>query len=65
MDNSRKKWGIRLLLFWIVFIGIGFFNYSNLINLLIPNIHRSEKINYSTQKVSDAEFEEIALQTPK
>ena len=58
--NRKRKWFIRFMIFWMLLIGLVYFNYSNIINLMIPSIHRSEKINYPIQKVSNDEFEEIA-----
>ena len=60
--STKKKWIIRIILFWVIFFGIVYLNYSNIINQIIPYVHRSEKIDYPTMKVTDAEFENIALQ---
>jgi len=60
--SKKKKWAIRIILFWIIFFGIVYLNYSNIINQIIPYVHRSEKIDYPTMKVTDAEFENIATQ---
>ncbi|HNI86582.1 MAG TPA: hypothetical protein PKX55_00405, partial [Leptospiraceae bacterium] len=60
--SKKKKWAIRIILFWIIFFGVVYLNYSNIINQIIPYVHRSEKISYPTIKVTDAEFEDIAKQ---
>ncbi|MBK7055721.1 MAG: hypothetical protein IPH52_11840 [Leptospiraceae bacterium] len=60
--SKKKKWAIRIILFWIIFFGIVYLNYSNIINQIIPYVHRSEKIDYPTMQVTDAEFENIAKQ---
>ncbi len=60
--SKRNKWILRIVLFLIIIFSLGYLNYSNIINLIIPYVHRSEKIDFPTQVVTDVQFEEIANQ---
>jgi hypothetical protein len=63
MATTRKqRWMIRIGTALLLVIGIGWWNYSNIINLVIPKQHRPEKIEYAVQRVTDEEFERIASQ---
>lgn len=55
-----NKWIIRGGIIFLVLFALIYFNYSNIINLVIPKKHRPEKISYESKKVSDSEFESIA-----
>ncbi len=57
-----QRWLIRVGVLFVILAGVVWWNYSNIINLVIPKQHRSEKIEYAVQKVSDVEFEQIAKQ---
>lgn len=63
MATTRKqRWFYRIGAFLVIIVGLAWWNYSNIINLVIPQEHRPEKIDYPVQTVSDNEFEQIAKQ---
>jgi len=51
---------IRAGVLLAILIALVWWNYSTIINWVIPYQHRPEKINFAVQKVSDADFEQIA-----
>ncbi|MEK7263134.1 MAG: nitrite reductase [Bacteroidota bacterium] len=63
--TKKQRWLIRIGA-GILLLGIlGWWNYSNIINLVIPYQHRPEKINFPVQHLSDEEFETIAARLQK
>ncbi len=60
--TKTQRWVIRAVLGVVIVALLVDLNYSNLANLAVPSVHRSEKIRYAVQHVSDAEFERIAAQ---
>lgn len=60
--SKKQRWMIRIGIL-VVFLGItAWWNYSRIINYVIPYEHRSEAIDFPVQKVSDEQFEQIASQ---
>ena len=58
--TRRQRWIIRGLVALVVIATLGWWNYSRIINLVIPAQHRPGWIRYDVQHVSDDEFEQIA-----
>ena len=58
--SKKERWLIRLGALALVLAGVIYWQYSNIVNLVVPYQHRSETINYPVQSVSDDEFESIA-----
>ncbi len=58
--SKKQRWLIRIGAAFVVLIAIAWFNYSHLVNMVVPYVHRSESIDFPVQRVSDAEFERIA-----
>jgi hypothetical protein len=63
MATTRKqRWLYRIGALFVIIVGLVWWNYSNIINLVIPEKHRPGKIEFAVQKVSDSEFEQLARQ---
>ena len=63
MATTRKqRWMIRGGLVLAIVVVLGWWNYSRIINLVIPAKHRPEWIKYEARRVTDDEFEQIARQ---
>ena len=60
--TRKQRWLLRLGVAAVIVVILAIWNYSNLINLVIPGSHRPEHINYAVQRVTDAEFERLAAQ---
>ena len=58
--SKKKRWLIRIGALVAILGGLVWYNYSNIINLVIPYEHRPETIDYPVQHVTDEEFEVIA-----
>jgi len=58
--TRKTRWSIRLGILAVLAVGAVWFNYSNIINLVIPASHRPGRIAYPVERVTDAEFEAIA-----
>lgn len=58
--NKIQRWLIRGIVLLAIIAFTIHYNYSYLINLMVPYQHRSEPINFPVQKVTDVEFEKIA-----
>ncbi|HEX9007287.1 MAG TPA: cytochrome c3 family protein [Bacteroidota bacterium] len=61
MKTTRKqRWLIRAAALAVVLLALLWWNYSRIINLVIPAQHRPARISFQVQKVSEQEFEAIA-----
>ena len=58
--TKKQRWMMRIGIAFLALMGLLWWNYSTIINLIIPKQHRSERIVYPTQRVTDDEFEHIA-----
>jgi len=58
--TRKTRWSIRLGVLAVLAVGTVWFNYSNIINLVIPASHRPGRIAYPVERVTDAGFEAIA-----
>jgi hypothetical protein len=60
VTTRKQRWLIRGGVVLALIVALGWWNYSRLINLVIPAEHRPERIDYAVQRVTDDEFEQIA-----
>ena len=60
--TRKQRWLLRLGAALVIVVGLAIWNYSNIINLVIPWQHRPERIHYAVQRVTDAQFEQLAKQ---
>ncbi len=61
MSSSKKKrWIIRITGLVIVLALFVYFDWSNLLNLIVPYNVRTGEVDYSSHPVSNAQFEQIA-----
>jgi hypothetical protein len=58
--TKKQRWLIRGGVVLALIVALGWWNYSRIINLVIPAKHRPEWIEYRVQRVTDDEFEQIA-----
>ncbi len=63
MKTTRaQRWIIRAAAALVVIAGLGWWSYPRLVNLAVPALHRPGAIKYAVQRVSNDEFERLALQ---
>ena len=60
--TRKQRWLLRLGAALVIVVGLAIWNYSNIINLVIPWQHRPARIHYAVQRVTDAQFEQLAKQ---
>ncbi len=58
--TKKQRWIMRGAAGLVVVAGLVWWNYSRLVNLAVPAVHRPATIHYEVQKLSDAGFEQVA-----
>lgn len=63
MQTTRtQRWVLRAIGGAAVVGALVWWNYSRLVNLAIPGVHRPASIRFPTQQLTNAEFEDVAAQ---
>ncbi|MBI3568579.1 MAG: cytochrome c3 family protein [Gemmatimonadetes bacterium] len=60
--SKKQRWFLRGGAVAVVAVVLLVWNYSNLVNLVVPWQHRPGRIDYPVQRLSDVEFERVAKQ---
>lgn len=60
--TRTQRWVLRAVGALAILVAVVLWNYSRLVNLAIPAVHRPEAIRFPVQHLSDAQFEQVASQ---
>ncbi len=62
MKTTRtQRWLLRGAAALVVAGGLVWWNYSRLVNLAVPAVHRPAAIQYPVERLTDAQFEQLAI----
>ena len=56
------RWALRFAVAFAAVAAIGWWAYPRLVNLAVPAPHRPERIDFPVDRVSDARFEQLAME---